>query len=195
MRQIRSQRAPGSRPSALNAAGACARDPAGTGVLDLVGQLDTGDSCGCCRRGLEAVHRGTSSLDGSVVLLDDIVQVLTGSNLDVAPEGGLATQQPKRPSARNVTIERHFAGTVAKVGRHSLAEESLGRSDAAVWSEQEVDRPTLPVDSPVQVEPFAPDLHVCLVDAPGATRWLAKLSHRFSNSGTKRWTQRQIVDG
>jgi hypothetical protein len=36
--------------------------------------------------GLEPVHGRASSLDGSVVLLDDVVQVAVGPNLDVTPE-------------------------------------------------------------------------------------------------------------
>ena len=127
---------------------------------DSVSQFDAGDGHGCCRDGLEAVHGQVSSLDGSVILLDDVVQVLAGSNHDVAPEERFTAQQPESPPARDVPIERDLARTVALVCRDSLAEEGLDSGDSAVWAEQEVDGVTLLVDRPIQVEPRAPDLHI-----------------------------------
>ena len=45
-----------------------------------------------CHYRLEAVNGRASSLDGSVILLDDVIQVTVGSDLGVSPEQGLATQ-------------------------------------------------------------------------------------------------------
>ena len=72
---------------------ATARSPQPKLVLaDAVSKLDARnrDRGGHCR--LEAVNRRASSLDGSVILLDDVVQVTVGSDLGVSPEQGLATQ-------------------------------------------------------------------------------------------------------
>jgi hypothetical protein len=91
---------------------------------DLVSQFDAGDGDRCCRDGLEAVHGQASSLDGSVILLDDVVQILAGSNLDVAPEESLTAQQPECPPAWDVSIECNSAGTATVVGCHGFSEKA-----------------------------------------------------------------------
>jgi hypothetical protein len=45
--------------------------------------LDAGDDLDCRPEGLEPHHRPSSPLDGSVILLDDVVQVLALPKLDV----------------------------------------------------------------------------------------------------------------
>jgi hypothetical protein len=161
---------------------------------DLVSQFDAGDGDRCCRDGLEAVHGQASSLDGSVILLDDVVQILAGSNLDVAPKEGFTTQQPERPSARDMPIERDFAGTATVVGCHGFSEEGLGSSDTPVWPEQEVDRPPLLVHGPIQdhLPRICTYISSTRQELPVGRR---SRPQRLSNSGTKRCTQRQIVDG
>jgi hypothetical protein len=59
---------------------------------DSVSQFDASDRHARCRHGLEAVHSQASSLDGPTILLNDVVQVAVGSNLDVTPEQGFAAQ-------------------------------------------------------------------------------------------------------
>ena len=73
-------------------------------------KLDSRDRDRGCRYGLKAMHRGASSLDGSVVLLDDAIQVTIGSDLYVTPQDGLATQQPQGASGRDVAVELTFRG-------------------------------------------------------------------------------------
>jgi hypothetical protein len=80
---------------------------------DSMGEFEASNGHGCCRDGFEAVHGKTSPLDGSVILFDDVVQILAGSNLNVAPKEGLMAKQPERPSARDVPIERYLPGAAA----------------------------------------------------------------------------------
>lgn len=75
-------------------------------LTNTVSQLDTCDRHGRCRHGLEAVRGRASSLDGTVVLLDDVEQIAVGATLDVTPEQGFVAQQPQRPATGDVSIER-----------------------------------------------------------------------------------------
>ena len=133
-----------------------------------VGRPNPGDGYGCCGDGLETVHSQTSSLESAVILLDSIVQVSARSRLRVAPDESLGAQQPQYPSARDLHIERRFTGTAAVQKKGRCA------SDSAVWAHEEVNRPALLAARPVKAKPSAPELRVCLIDAPGAARGFSK---------------------
>ena len=100
---------------------------------------------GCGER-LEPAHRPTACLNRSVVLLDDVVQIRARSHVHAPPCGMLASQQPQRSVARPVPIKRDFAGRAIRMGGECLPEERLGRSDAAVFTQEEVDGTALLVD-------------------------------------------------
>src|ERR1022692_4514872 len=78
-------------------------------LANSMDKLDAGDRDGCVRERLEPSHRRTASLDGSMILLDDVVQVLARAHFDVAPTRMFTPQQPQRAPARHVAVERHFA--------------------------------------------------------------------------------------
>jgi hypothetical protein len=69
-----------------------------------MGELNSGDRKLRSRHGLETVQGRAPSLDRSVVLLDDVVQV----SLIVTPEQRVAAQQPERPATHGVAVERYL---------------------------------------------------------------------------------------
>ena len=164
-------------------------------LADAVRQLDGRDRHGRCRHGLQAVHGRPSSLNGPVIVLNDVVQVAVGSNHDVTPEGGIAAQTPQRAATRDVSIERDLPRAVPMIRHHGLPEEGLGSGDTAVRPQQEVGCPVLLVDGSVEIGPLS---RICTYisstrqELPVGRR---SASQRLANSGTKRRTQRHIVDG
>ena len=136
-------------------------------LADAVSQFDSGDGNGCCCDGLEAVHGPASSLDGPMVLLDFIVELLAGSDLDLAPEESLTAQQPEGSPARDVAVECDLPGTAAEVGGHGFAKEGLSGGNTPVGAEQEIDRLALPIDRAILVKPFPTNLDLRFIDPPG----------------------------
>src|SRR5450631_3674014 len=78
-------------------------------LANSMGQLDAGDRDGGVRERLELNHRRTASLAGSMILLNEVVQVLVRANLDVPPTRVLAPQQPQCAPTRDMSVERDFA--------------------------------------------------------------------------------------
>jgi len=113
-------------------------------------QLDASDCDRGVVEGFEPQHRRTAPVDRAVVLLDDVA----GSDFHVAPDSMLAPQSPQRTPTRHVSVEANLART-AWMRSECLAEERLGGGDAAVGSQQEVDRLALLVDGAVQIVPAA----------------------------------------
>ena len=115
-------------------------------LVYAVRELNPGKGGRGCRERLEPAHRLTACLDRSVVLLDDVVQVRARSHVHAPPCGMLASQEPQRSVARPVSIKRDFAGRAIRMRGECLPEERLGRSDAAVFAQEEVDGTSLLVD-------------------------------------------------
>ena len=90
--------------------------------------------------GFEPHHGCTASLDRTVVLLDDVVEVLAGSNFHFAPDWMLSPQAPQRAPTRHVTIDGDLPRSTwvrselwsAKMP--SLAFSCLGLSRMAPWA-------------------------------------------------------------
>jgi hypothetical protein len=61
---------------------------------NTVRELSAGDRDGRSRERLEPGHRRTTPLDRTMVLLDDLVQVLAGPHFDVAPARVVALKEP-----------------------------------------------------------------------------------------------------
>src|SRR5271156_3574193 len=135
--------------------------------MDTMGKLNARDRDSGIRKRLESSHRRAASLDRPMILLDDVVQVLAASRLDVSPAQVLPAQQPQRSMARYVSIERDLARHAGRFCRTSLAEERLSRCDAAVGAKQKIDCLAVLVDGAVQVMPLALDRDVSLIDSPG----------------------------
>jgi len=79
-------------------------------------------------------------------LLDDVVEVLAGSNMHAPPRRMLSPKQPEGTVARPMAIEGHLLRWTVRMRGEGLPEEHLGGSDAAVLAQEEVDRAALLVD-------------------------------------------------
>jgi hypothetical protein len=113
-------------------------------------ELDRGNRDCRGRFGLEPVQGQASSLDGSVVLLDAVVEVSAGPNLNVPPEERVAAQKPERPATRDVPIERYVPWSASMICGHGFAEERLRERNSAVRPRQETDRPAFLVERPTR---------------------------------------------
>jgi len=109
-------------------------------------KLDARDCHRCGLHGLEPEHRHTSSLDRSVILLDDVVEVLAGSNMHTTLSGMLSPKQPEGAMARPMTIEGHLLRRTVRMRGEGFPEERLSGSNAAVLAQEEVDRAALLID-------------------------------------------------
>ena len=73
-------------------------------------KLDSGQGNGPTPERLESpYHRGASAFDRAMILLDDIIEVLVASHLNILPLRILAPQKPKGHVALQVAIERDLA--------------------------------------------------------------------------------------
>src|SRR5450631_3654354 len=129
-------------------------------------QLNSGNGNGRIRERFEPGHRRAASLDGAVVLLDEVVEVLVCTHLHVPPARMLASQQPQCAPTRHMTVERHFSRDTRQVRRECLAKERLCGGDTAVPAQQEVDGLAVLVDGAIKVVPFGFDRDVRLVHSP-----------------------------
>ena len=73
------------------------------------GKFDTSQCDGCTPKGLEASHRGASAFDRSMILLNEIVEVLATPHLNVLPLRILPSQITKSQVALSQAIERDLA--------------------------------------------------------------------------------------
>jgi hypothetical protein len=74
-----------------------------------MGKLDAGQRNGRTPERLEASHRGASAFDRSMILLNEIVEVLATPHLNVIPLRILPPQKPKGQVALLKAIERYLA--------------------------------------------------------------------------------------
>ena len=116
-------------------------------VPDPVHRLDAGEEDARAAKGLEPHHRLRDLLDGLVVLLDDVVEVLRPAQPDVC--AGVSAH----------SLDGRLVGAALVAGdrlRHAVQfdgalEEAPRRREASVSPKQKVDRGTGTVDGSVQV--------------------------------------------
>ena len=82
---------------------------------------------------LKASHRDAAPLDRAVVLLDDVVEIFVRANLDVAPKGVFASQQPQCSPTRytwpsSVTFRGTRGGVDASALRKNACAAAMPRS-------------------------------------------------------------------
>jgi hypothetical protein len=76
-------------------------------LTNPMGKLDTGQGNGRTPERLEASHnRGASAFDRSMILLNEIVEVLITSHLNILPLRILAPQKPKGQMTLQVSSTR-----------------------------------------------------------------------------------------
>jgi len=78
-------------------------------LANSMGQLDAGQRNRCTPERLESSHRGASALDRSMILLNEIVEVLATPHLYELPLRVLPPQKPKGYVALLKAIERDLA--------------------------------------------------------------------------------------
>src|ERR1019366_8563528 len=100
--------------------------------------------------------------NGTVVLLDDVVQVLDLAHDDPLPSSGINGFESRY--IRATLIDGHFLW--CPVLLDCLFEEPACRDLVAMRPQQEIDGVACLLDGTVQILPLAPNLDVCLVHAP-----------------------------
>jgi hypothetical protein len=135
-------------------------------LSDPMHEFDAGDR----RRGpskvLEAEHRTEPQLDRSVILLDQIVDVLGRPDLALISLGMFAESLLGRATRSLIAVERDLMRQSA-LASESAPEERLGGGDVSFGAQQEIDGLSLFVDGAVEIGPASLDLDVGFVDAPG----------------------------
>jgi hypothetical protein len=67
-------------------------------------------------KGLEGKHRHAATLDRSMVLLDDVVEVSATAYDDTLPPGIFLPQQAQRPVTGRITVEIQLTGLARLMG-------------------------------------------------------------------------------
>ena len=114
---------------------------------------------------LEPKHRAQPKFDGSMVLLDEIVQIFRRSQVGSLAAPMFAEELPSRPVGRLIAIECDRTRQSA-LGLERPPEEGFRRGNISLRSQQEIHRLSPAVDSAIEIRPTAFDLHVGFVDPP-----------------------------
>src|SRR5208337_1325669 len=108
-----------------------------------------------------------SSFDRSMILLQDVVQVLDRSMSAAAAQGSFLFHYRNRRAVEAGLISVDDAGLRMRWIAERLAEQTLGRRGIAQCRQQEVDGGTGGIDGPIEVTPTAPHSNIRLIDTPG----------------------------
>ncbi len=74
-------------------------------IVDTVSELNTGQRDSRRAEGLKSQHRRTPTLDGSVILLDDVVEIEPAAYDNTFPVAVLGTQKTQGPVCRGVAFK------------------------------------------------------------------------------------------
>ena len=130
-------------------------------------ELDSGGQAVGGAERFEVEHRPGYTLDGAMVLFDDVVEVFDLAHNDRHAGPGVDRIDGRLVGAALV----HRDLVRIAVRSHGLVEEALRCGNIALGREQEVDGLSLLIDGAVQVFPDAFDLDVGLIHAPAAADW------------------------
>ena len=124
-------------------------------------KFDAGQGNGRTPERLEASHhRGASAFDRSMILLNNIVEVLVTSHLNILPLRILPPQKPKGHVTLQVAIKRDLARPPRQTRRQSLAKERLCSSDAAIRPQEKNHGLAVLVDSSIEITKRAPNIYI-----------------------------------
>ena len=118
---------------------------------DPVHRLNACDEHASAAKCLESQHGAHDALDGPVVLLDEVVEVLELTHLDVRAGIGLNALDGRRVGA--ALVDGDFLGHAVQID--GARQKAPRRSTVSRGTEQKVDRVAVSVDGPVQVLPLA----------------------------------------
>src|SRR5450756_466556 len=129
---------------------------------DHVHEFDAGEKDSGAAKILEAEHWSGSAFNSSMVLLDNVVQVLDLAHDDPLPSSDINGFESRY--IRAALIDGHVLG--CPVPLDCLFEEPVCRGLVAMRPQQEIDGVACLVNGTIQILPLAPNLDVCLVHAP-----------------------------
>ena len=139
--------------------------------VNLLRQLDADNDTSRIVERLESQHRAQSPFHPAVVLLHNVVQVLTATNLHRVPppevELPVHSHVPQGAMARPVAIQSDAVWLPMMLQR--LAKEGLRRCDATCPTEKELHSVALSVHGSIQVHPLAPHLDKRFINPPTPT--------------------------
>ena len=160
------------------------RHPPRLPLAERMHYLDTAD--GPPRRGepLEPQHRPGAAFDESMVLLDDVVQILALAERRTWSEKSLVFDGLERDRVSGVLVHVHDARGRRMRRTDRLAEKRDGRIPVARGPEQEIRRVTVGINAPVKIVPQAPPTrtYVSSIRYESVVR-LRNGRHRLSISG------------
>src|SRR5664279_4343217 len=125
-----------------------------------------------------------ASFDRSMILLQDVVQVLDRSMSAAAAQGSFLFHCRNRRAVEAGLISIDDAGLGVRWIAESLAEQAFGRRRIAQRRQQEVDGGTGGIDGPIQVTPTALHSNIRLIDTPGFVRRLEMTAQPLLQFGT-----------
>src|SRR5437763_4012085 len=136
-------------------------------LLNLLRQLDSTNSDRRVVESFESEHWPNPLFHPTVILFDEIVQVLARSHSHSARKFAGLLHFSHCAMRRRIAVQRDLGGC-APVD-HRIAEKGLGSVHIAASAQEEIHCMSGLVHGPIQVHPPAPNLYICLVHPPGST--------------------------
>lgn len=130
-----------------------------------VRELDAGQNSLCRSERFKPQHRPGETFDGTMILLDDIIEILDLPDPD--RDVSLRVQLLERCLVGTALVHRYRYGDI--VVPHRLVEEAPGRCCIAFSGQQEIDGFALLVHGTIELLPGAFDLDVRLIHPPAFT--------------------------
>jgi hypothetical protein len=157
-------------------------------LLDHVHGLDSGDGDPGAPKGLESEYRAGGPLDGPVVLLDNVVQILFW-RIRMSTQASALTFNGRRVGAAlvNGDLLRHIVQVDCSF------QKATRRGQIALGGEQGIDCVPIAINSEVEVLPLAGHFDVGLVHSPTPANWSLRRRKTATNTGSILIIQRCTV--
>ena len=121
-----------------------------------------------CTKALLGLH---SSFDRSMILLQDVIQVLDRPVAATASQDAFLFHSGNRRAVEACLVRVDDARLRMRRISQRLTEQAFGRSSIAPAREHEVDRGAGGIEGAVEVAPAPLDTNVGLIDTPGRVGW------------------------
>ena len=135
-------------------------------LLDLLRQLDSANGDRCVVESFETQHRPDPLFDSPVVLFNEVVQVLAGSDSHSLGKFARLLHFPHCAMRCRIGVQRDLRRLTRVL--HRTPEKGLCRIHIARSAQEEIDGPAGLVHGPIQVDPASANLDICLVGPPGS---------------------------
>jgi hypothetical protein len=101
-------------------------------------QLDSAKRDGCSSSRLKTRHPGTATLDRTMILFDDVIEVLTAPHQHVFSFRILAPQKPECLMTGRIAVQRNLARPPRQAGSQCFAEKRLCGCNASIGAKQKL---------------------------------------------------------